>query len=102
MFQFEVLFLMQAGMGILMVIMLRKIVQIKKQINKVVKEVEEYITFITEEAEQEEVHQQANKLEESYETKNISKKSQNNYVKNESRDDAQTQLLQAVLGEYFP
>jgi len=99
--QFVILFAMQVLIGLFVVILLRKTMQIRKQVTHVVKEVEGYIAFITEETEEDEqvrdvVGLQYKREEGVYQNEQRKKKSEL------SKDDAQTQLIQAVLGEYFP
>jgi len=84
MFRLEWLFFMQLVMGILMIIFLRKLIQIKKQMDTITKEVMNYISYVTEAEENE-------KYEE---------KSHQNHIKKED-EEAQNRLIQAVLGEYF-
>lgn len=84
----DVLLLIQPVMGILMLIILHKVMQLKKQVNHIVKQVEDYVTYITSETEAEEQHQEQKKA-------NILLK------KDEKVDEAQSRLIQAVLGEYF-
>ena len=84
MFRFEWLFLTQCLLGILMMIFLHKINQIKKQVDNITKEVKAYLSFIEEDIGQE---VQSVKKER---TMKISK------------DEAENHLIQAVLKEYFP
>lgn len=96
MFRLEWLFLMQIAMGVLMIIFLRKLTQMKKQVDEVTKEVMNYISYITEDMEEENIQEpisvkKENKNEEKY-VKSLSKK---------EKDEAQNRLIQAVLGEYF-
>ena len=83
MFRIELLFLMQCLLGILMLIFLHKINQIKKQVDSITKEVKEYLTFIEEEAELENVTTNKNDVK-------------------ISKDEAENRLIQSVLQEYFP
>ncbi len=78
MLRLEWLFLMQAIMGIIMIVLLQKLMQMKKQIDEIIQEVTSYITYITE-ANREEVRMEKKRKEED-----------------------QNQLIQAVLGEFFP
>lgn len=80
----EWLFLMQIVMGILMIVFLQKLIQIKKQMDKIVKEVSNYITYITDEMEV---------SDDFIEEKPTEKKGE---------DEAKNRLIQAVLKEYFP
>lgn len=84
MFDYQWLFLMQAVMAILMFIFLRKLNQIKKQMDTITKEVMTYISYVVEEEEEEIM------------LKSRSKESEKN------QEEAQNSLIQAVLGEYFP
>ena len=89
MFRFEWLFLIQMIMGGLLILLLIKVMQMKKQVDDVVKEILSYISFVTEEP-QEEMQE---KLES--EPSMISRK------KKENQDELQNKLIQSVLGEYF-
>lgn len=100
MFRLEILFLMQAAMGILMIVFLQKMIQIKKQIEDIVKEVKEYITFITEETEEQSQSEISNLSSCAFESTQTSKNRVT--IKKEDKEEAQTRLIQAVLGEYFP
>lgn len=73
----EFIFLMQVVMGILLFILLHKMNRVKKQIEDITKEVENYVAFVTSE-DTDEVRGQAASTEE------------------------QNKLIQAVLSEYFP
>lgn len=84
MVRLEWLFLMQLVMGILMLVFLRKINQMKKQIDLITKEVMNYISYVTEEVEEEEFKE---KIPEKHSKK--------------EEEEAQNRLIQAVLGEYF-
>ena len=84
MIRLEWLFFMQLVMGILMIIFLRKLIQIKKQMDTITKEVMNYISYVTEDIEKEQ-----------YEEKLPQK-----HTKKED-EEAQNRLIQAVLGEYF-
>lgn len=94
MVRFEWLFLMQIVMGILMIVFLQKLIQIKKQIDKIIKEVSNYITYITDDMEDSE-----NVIEE-----NLIKmrKTGENSTNKKEEEEAQNRLIQAVLREYFP
>lgn len=84
MFRIELLFLMQCLLGILMLIFLHRINQLKKQVDEITKEVKAYLAFIEEESELEEspvCFQKEIKI---------------------SKDEAENHLIQAVLQEYFP
>lgn len=93
MVQLEWVFLLQAAMGVLMVIFLHKISRLQKQIDHIVKEVKKYIDFITETDleivdKAEEFHAESGKGM----VKTMSKK---------EKEEAQNRLIQSVLGEYF-
>ena len=84
--QLEWVFFMQLIMGVLMLFFLRKLMQMKKQMDCITKEVTNYISYITEEMES--LPEKENTIEK---TKRIKEK-----------EEAQTRLIQAVLSEYFP
>ena len=94
MVRFEWLFLMQIVMGILMIVFLQKLIQIKKQIDKIIKEVSNYITYITDDMEDSENVIEENLIK-------MRKTGENSTNKNEE-EEAQNRLIQAVLREYFP
>lgn len=87
MVRFEWLFLMQIVMGILMIVFLQKLTQMKKQMDKIVQEVSNYITYITED------------IDESKEV--VTEESRIEMNKNDT-EEAKNRLIQAVLKEYFP
>ena len=94
MVRFEWLFLMQIVMGILMIVFLQKLIQIKKQIDKIIKEVSNYITYITDDMKDSE-----NVIEENcIKMRKTGEKSTNK----KEEEEAQNRLIQAVLREYFP
>lgn len=95
MFRLEWLFFMQLCMGILMILFLRKLTQMKKQVDEITKEVTNYISYITEDMEEVQTSEIANKP--LLRQQNISK----DIEKNE-KEEAQNRLIQAVLQEYFP
>lgn len=80
MIRLEVIFVMQIIMAMLMLLFLQKITQLKKQIDEIVIEVENYLEFISEEE----------------------KKESKPNVKRKSAHEEQNRLIQAVLSEYFP
>lgn len=84
MIRLEWLFFIQLVMGILMLLFLRKLNQMKKQVDMVTKEVMNYISYVTEDIEKE-------KDEEKLPQKHTKKED----------EEAQNRLIQAVLGEYF-
>ncbi len=86
MVRLEWLFLMQIAMGILMIVFLQKQMQMKKQVDEITKEVMNYISYITEDME-EEVLQESTKEEK---------------IRRKEKEEAQNRLIQAVLREYFP
>lgn len=83
---FEWLFSMQIVMVILMIFLIRKLNQMKKQVDFIIKEVSQYISFIAEDMKEE--------------VEFVEKEAQKEREK--SQDEAQNRLIQAVLGEYFP
>ena len=89
MFRVEVLFFMQIVTGVLMILVLHKMVQMKNKVEKVIQEVENYITFVTQEEEEQSMPMQAGEGVKTAKSKK------------ENLDEAQTKLIQAVLGEYF-
>ena len=94
MVRFEWLFLIQIVMGILMIILLRKLTQMKKQMDKITQEVSNYITYVTEDIED---------LEESKEV--VTEEGSADIKKSINKKDeaeAKSRLIQAVLKEYFP
>ena len=93
MFRLEWFFLMQLVMGILMIIFLQKLTQMKKQVDKITKEVMNYISYITEDMEEEILQDTSLARKEKSLGKELGKKEQ---------EEAQNRLIQAVLGEYFP
>jgi len=78
-------------MGILMIVFLQKLAQMKKQVDEITQEVTKYISYITEEMQEE--------LEETQKKKNIISKPTG--AEKKEQDEAQNRLIQAVLGEYF-
>ena len=80
----ELFFLTQCLLGILMLIFLHKINQLKKQVDTITKEVTQYLRFLEEDVE-------ADAL--------LVKKGEDVKV---SKDEAEHHIIQAVLKEYFP
>lgn len=80
----QLLFLAQCLLGILMICFLHRINQIKKQIDKITKEVEEYLTFIEEDT-----------------ARDMAAKEEKILEKN-AKDEVENHLIQSVLKEYFP
>ena len=88
MFHYEWLFLMQMVMAILMIIFLRKLNQIKKQVDSITDEVMSYISYIVEEEEVEKNSEFVSNSPQKEPEKKL--------------EEAQNRLIQAVLGEFFP
>ena len=101
MLEFGILFVAQMIMGVVIFILFIQFVQMKKLIEQIIREVEGYISFVTEEAEVQEGNIETN-IKKSLTEERISMREKNRNNKRQSQDDAQTQLIQAVLGEYFP
>ncbi len=80
MIRLELLFAVQIGTAILMFLVLQKITQMKKQIDDILREVENYLQFISEQ--EEEVARPV--------------------MKKRKGEEEQNRIIQAVLGEYFP
>ena len=87
MVHFEWLFLMQIVMGILMMVFLQKLTQMKKQVDKITQEVSNYIAYVTED------------IEENEETMTEEKHME---ISKNDTEEAKNRLIQAVLKEYFP
>ena len=85
MLHLEWLFLMQIVLGIGMIFILQKLIQMKKQMDAIKKEVSDYIFYVTEE-------ESENAKVETVFAKNT----------NFMGENAQNQLIQDVLSEYFP
>ena len=75
----EWIFLAQLLTGLLMLFFLRKLMEIKREMDRITKEVTNYVSYITEDT------NEIMKIEEKKE-----------------KEEAQNRLIQAVLGEYFP
>lgn len=86
----EVLFCAQIITGVVLIIMLKKMLQMKKQVEDVIKEVKNYITFVTEEEDVTEVKDSAKR-----------EKAVRSIEMGEDRDALENKLIQSVLGEYF-
>ena len=82
----EWIFFMQLGLAMLMLIFLRKQIEMKKQVDEIIKEVTNYISYITTETED----------------KVVEENSSIQIAKRKEMEEAQNRLIQAVLGEYFP
>lgn len=95
MFRLEWLFLMQLIMGVLMIVFLQKLTQMKKQVDEITKEVMNYISYVTEDMEED--------LQETFSTKKEHPREEKSpeIMSQKEREDAQNRLIQAVLGEYF-
>ena len=87
MVRFEWLLVMQIFLLVFMFIFYQKLVEMKKQVDDITKEVANYISYVTEEIEQE------NQGESIINAQNTRKK---------ESEDAQNRLIQAVLGDFFP
>ena len=85
MIRLEVLFLTQLVVGVIMIIMLQKINSTKKQVDDIMNQVKEYLSFITQDVEEEEKKE---RFSEKIKTKKNSEESQN-------------RLIEAVLGDFF-
>lgn len=101
MFRLEILFFLQIVTGAILIVLLYKLSKIRKQVDDIVSEVKGYIAFITEETE-ESVIESPNTEKRFNKEMNFSQSEQRKSYSKESKDDVQTQLIQAVLGEYFP
>ncbi len=82
-----------AVMGILLIILLQKITLLKKQTDDIVKEVKSYVAYITEEEDEESTEKAIQKQ---------ALKTGRNYQSMQSKEETQSHIIQAVLGEYFP
>ena len=85
MVRLEWLLLMQLVMGMLMLVFLQKIKEMKKQIDTITKEVMNYISYVTEDEKEKDLEEE--KVEKWREV---------------GQEEAQNRLIQAVLGDYFP
>ena len=93
MVRLEWIFFIQMIMGILLFIFLWKVVQIKKQLDEITKEVKNYITYITEEMKTEQKEQiVSEKIQ----------KQERLFKDHNQLQEVQNSLIQAVLGEFFP
>lgn len=100
-----VLFLAIAVMGILLIVLLHKITILKKQTDDIVEEVKAYVAFVT--ADPDTDVEGINKNMKESPNENLHRLGQAQYVagkerKQASRDEMESHLIQAVLGEYFP
>ena len=89
MIHFEWLLFLQIAMGILMIIFLQKQRKIEKQIDGIVREVEGYISYVTNE-------------EQELDKKTVLDSQVVSLQNKKKKDEEETRLIQAVLGEYFP
>ncbi len=80
MIRLELLFALQIGMLFMMFLFLQKITQMKKQVDNILKEVGDYLQFISEEEE----------------------KNTQPVMKKKRKEEEENRIIQAVLGEYFP
>lgn len=85
MVRLEWLLLIQLVMGGLMIVFLRKLNQMKKQMDKVTQEVMQYISYVTEDMEED-----------------VFLETKEEKICKTEREEAQNRLIQAVLGEFFP
>jgi hypothetical protein len=88
MIRLETVILIQLLMGIPLVILLLKTIELKRQIAQIIKEVTKYLDFITQEEEcqeQERVHKESKKMR-----------------SERAKEEDQNRLIQTVLREYFP
>ena len=73
-----------AAMGILLIILLHKITILKKQTDDIVQEVKTYVAYVM--------------MEDATGVEHLTSKAQ----KQLNREEAESGIIQAVLGEYFP
>lgn len=98
MIQLEMVFVLQLAMVVLMIIFLQRINRIKKQMDGVIKEVETYISFITEEEEKQQLTTESATRAEN----NIGNIISGKINGKNKKEEEQNRLIQSVLGEYFP
>ena len=96
MIRLEWLFFMQLAMGVLMIVFLQKLMQMKKQVEKITQEVMNYISYVTEEVTEEPLTE--TKVGEGLSREKLRDKNPSQ----KEKEEAQNRLIQAVLGEYFP
>ena len=101
MISIEWIFFMQIALIVLIITLLRKMLQMKKQVDEIIKEVQTYVAFITEETE-DEMNENVDKQIADRQNTSVKNLKQNQTGKEVDKDVAQTRLIQAVLGEYFP
>lgn len=75
-----------AAMGILLIILLRQITILKKQTEEIVQEVKAYVAYVMDDSAGQATEATAQKEPEN----------------RQNREEAQSRIIQAVLGEYFP
>lgn len=97
--QLEVLFVLQLMLTVLVIILLIKLVQLKKVVTQTVEDVKGYITFITEDINEETTEISAHSEENIIYKTGLSDVSQKKARCNEK---TQSQIIHAVLQEYFP
>lgn len=78
----ELLILTQCLLGILMLIFLHKINQLKKQVDTIVKDVTQYLSFLENDVERDVLQEENNSKM--------------------SKEEVENHIIQAVLKEYFP
>lgn len=78
----ELLILTQCLLGILMLIFLHKINQLKKQVDTIVKDVTQYLSFLENDVERDSLQEENNSKM--------------------SKEEVENHIIQAVLKEYFP
>lgn len=93
MIHLEWIFLMQLVLGTLLLFLLQKTLQMKKQMEKITKEVMNYISYVTDDL--------AEEVSVNIPQNSIQKQKVEDVWKNE-KEEAQNQLIQSVLQEYFP
>ena len=91
--QMEIVVVLQLMLIVLVAILLMKLSQLKKQVTQTIKEVKEYITFVTEDIEHETQENAIYSEKQRFDTLNLQR---------EKSENTQSQLIHAVLQEYFP
>lgn len=102
MIRLEWVFLMQLAMGIIMIIFLQKLTQMKKQVDEVTREVMNYISYITEDMEEELSKNDDFVLKENEKIKDKNELKTPKHNSKMEKEEAENRLIQAVLREYFP
>ncbi len=95
----EIVILMDVFIGVLMLIILLRQNQMKKKIDAVIKEVEDYISFITENPEEENDRTDIEERENWEKTTGSNSRQKSGKY---NQEVSQNRLIQEVLGEYFP